>query len=149
MNLSAALHAWLTASPQVTSQLATYNGAPAIFTTHPAPIDAERPYITTDGDAVNNPADTKTSRGRSVWRDIRVFDDATGSTARVNAIAEAVRARLHRQLIPVAGFDTGIAEVTGPAAMDHGLNDDHTVYGRLLTVRLRLEETTSDDDLGS
>lgn len=145
MNLSAALHAWLTASPQVTSQLSTYNGAPAIFTTHPAPIDAERPYITTDGDAVNNPADTKNSRGRSVWRDVRIFDDATGSTARVNAIAEAVRARLHRQQIPVAGHLTVICEVAGPTSLDDGINTDHTVTGRLLTVRLRLEEVPTDD----
>lgn len=144
MNLAAALYSWLAGDPALVALLSTYGGGPAIFTAA-VPGDATRPYLVTDGDAVHAAADTKTSRGRTIWRDIRLIDDATGSTVRVDQIAEAVRARLHRQQIPVAGHLTVICEVAGPTSLDDGIDTDHTVTGRLLTVRLRLEEVPTDD----
>lgn len=115
--------------------LADYRGTPAVFTTDPAPGDARLPYIVTAGHPVNAPFDTKTSRGRSLWRDVRCYAAADGSAALVEQIAERVRALFHRQALVIAGFVWLWAECSGPISAD-----EQDAYARIVTVKLTIEE---------
>ena len=119
----------------LTALLATYNGSPAIFTIDPAPGDAELPYIVTAGAVVQLPFDTKTSRGRDLLRDVRCYAAADGSAVVVEAMAERVRALLHRQPLVISGFDWILSNCTGPIAAD-----ETDAYGRIITVSLLAQE---------
>lgn len=135
MNLTAALYDRLAGDATLTALLATYRGEPAIFTVDPAPPDAALPYIVTAGSVVDNAWDTKTTRGRQVWRDVRCYAPATGSSVTVEAIAERVRALLHRHYLEVDDHVTYLAETAGPIA-----SGDTEAYGRIVTVRLTIGE---------
>ena len=135
MNLTAALYDRLAGDTDLTVLLAQYNGGPAVFTVDPAPGDAVLPYVVSAGFIAATNWDTKTTRGRQVWRDIRCYAPATGSAEPVEAIAERVRELLHRHRLEVDGHVTYVAEASGPLVGD---GDD--VYGRIVSVRLTLQE---------
>ena len=116
--------------------LAVYNGAPAVFTTSPAPGDTDLPYIVTAGDIAQEAFDTKQTCGRTVTRDVHCFTDADGSAVDVEAIAERVRALLHRQAITIDDFTWILAECSGPIAAD-----EQDCYCRIVTVRMVIEES--------
>lgn len=116
--------------------LNTYGGQPAVFTTDPAPGDAELPYIVTAGEVSVAPFDTKLTRGRTITRDIRCYDAADGSAVTVEAIAERARALFHRQELAIAGFNWIWAECSGPIVAD-----ERDAYGRIVTVRMTVEES--------
>jgi hypothetical protein len=130
-----AMHARLANDGTLISLLAAHNGEPAVFTTEPVPGKAEMPYIVTAGEAASRPFDTKTSRGREIWRDVRCYAAASGSAERVEAMAERVYALLHRLPLAVEGFGVLLAECTGPIVADE---DD--AYGRVVTVRMIMIE---------
>ena len=134
--LTAALYALLAGDATLTALLSTYGSAPAIFTTDPAPGDAELPYIVTAGAVSQSPFDTKTTRGRDVVRDVRCYASASGSAIVVEAIAERVRALLHRQELAIDGFSWVWASCSGPIGAD-----EPDAYGRIVSVRLTVEET--------
>lgn len=115
--------------------LATYGGEPAIFTTDPPPGDAELPYIVSAGQVSQAPFDTKLTRGRDLRRDVRCYAAASGSAVEVEAIAERVRALLHREVMVITGFVWILGECLGPFAAD-----ESEAYGRIVTVRLLVEE---------
>lgn len=133
--ITAAIHDVLAGDAALVALLATYGGRPAVFTTDPAPGDANMPYIVTAGDVVQIPWDTKLTRGREVWRDVRCYAAASGSAVTVEAIAERVRALLHRQAITIAGFEWVLAECAGPI-----VSDEQDVYGRVLTAKFTIQE---------
>ena len=133
--LTAAIYDVLSGDATLTAMLGTYQSAPAVFTTDPAPGDAVLPYIVTAGEVVDTPEDTKTTRGRDVWRDVRCYAPATGSAATVEAMAERVRALLHRQALVIEGFVWVYALCTGPIVAD-----EPYAYGRIVTIQLRCEE---------
>lgn len=116
--------------------LAEYNGSPAVFTTDPAPGDATLPYVVTAGEISQVAFDTKTTRGRDARRDVRCYAAANGSAVVVEAIAERVRALLHRQAIVIGGFEWLVSEVTGPIVAD-----ERDVYGRIVSLRLIAQES--------
>ena len=115
--------------------LGTYDGAPAIFTTDPAPGDAELPYIVTAGEVAQVPFDTKTTLGREITRDARCYTEADGSAVTVEAIAERVRFLLHRTSMAISGYQWVLAECTGPQVAD-----EQDSYARIVTVRMVVEE---------
>lgn len=131
-----AIHDLLSGDATLAGLLNTYGGEPAIFTVDPAPGDATLPYIVTAGEVSQAPFDTKTTRGRTILRDVRCYDAADGSAVAVEAIAERVRALLHRQTITVAGYTWLLSECTGPIVAD-----ERDAYGRIVTVRTILEES--------
>ncbi len=133
--LTEAIHDVLADDETLAAMLATYEGDPAVFTTDPAPGDAVLPYIVTAGEVVANPADTKTTLGRELWRDVRCYAEASGSAVTVEAIAERVRALLHRQTLEIDGFVWIWALCTGPIVAD-----EEDAYGRIVTVQMRVEE---------
>lgn len=133
--ISQAFYDVLSADDSLAALLATYGGSPAVFTMDPAPGDAVKPYIVTAGEAVHRPYDTKLTRGRELWRDVRCYADDSGSAAVIEEIAERVRALLHRQIIDVDGFTVWVAECVGPIVAD-----EPGAYGRIITTRIIMME---------
>lgn len=121
------------------AMISTYKGSPAVFTTDPAPGDADLPYIVTAGEVSQAPFDTKTSRGRSLIRDVRCYADGNGSAVVVEAMAERVRALLHRQPLTIAGFDWIVSDCGGPIVADEGVSGVR-VYGRIISLSLIAQE---------
>ena len=134
--ITAAIQDLLAGDGTLEAMLSTYGGEPAVFTVDPAPGDADLPYIVTAGDVSVAPFDTKTTRGRTITRDVRCYASASGSAMTVEAMAERVRALLHRQELTIAGFVWVWAECTGPIAAD-----ERDAYGRIVTVRMTVEES--------
>lgn len=133
--LTQAIYDRLAGDVTLTGLLATYNGSPAIFTTDPAPGDAVLPYIVSAGEVAQAPLDTKTSRGRSVIRDVRCYAEADGSTVVIEAMAERARALLHRQALTIAGFTWLISDCSGPTVAD-----ELDAYGRIISLSLKAQE---------
>lgn len=131
MNVTPAIYALLADDATLASLLATYAGLPAVFTTDPAPGNAELPYIVTAGAVSDVPFDTKDKVGRQIMRDVRCYAAATGSTAVVEAMAERVRELLHRQQVAVDGIGWLMSNCTGPLAAD-----SLKAYGRIVTVTM-------------
>jgi len=119
----------------LSGMLATYEGQPAVFTIDPAPGDASLPYIVSAGDAAHAAWDTKTGLGRRIWRDVRCYAAADGDAMLIEEIAERVRRLLHRRPLAVAGYAGIVAECSGPIKAD-----EQDAYGRIVTIRMMLEE---------
>src|SRR4030042_1125756 len=128
--LTQAIYDRLSTDATLAGLLATYRGGPAIFTTDPAPGDAAMPLIVTAGEATQTPWDTKTTLGRQIYRDVRCYTAADGSSLLVELIAERVRALLHRYDLVIAGYRAIVAEVSGPTVAD-----EQGAYARILGVR--------------
>jgi len=135
MPLTQAIHDRLVNDATLAGLLADYRGSPAVFTTDPAPGDAVLPYIVSAGDPVDMAYDTKLSRGRHVWRDVRCYAAADGSAALIEQIAERVRALFHRQAITISGFVWLWAECSRPVAAD-----EQDAYARIVTAIFTIEE---------
>lgn len=135
MPITQAVHDRMVNDATLAGLLANYRGMPAVFTTDPAPGDATLPYIVTAGAPVDISFDTKTSRGRQVWRDVRCYAAADGSAGLIESIAERVRALFHRQAVTISGFVWLWAECSGPIVAD-----EQDAYGRIVTVRFTIEE---------
>ncbi len=135
MNLTAALYNRLAGDATLAALLTEYRDGPAIFTTDPAPADATLPYLVSAGEVTQRPFDTKTSRGREVWRDVRCYAPPSGSASIVEEIAERVRTLLHRHRLEVDDHETWVAEASGPIAAD-----EENAYARVVTLRLILQE---------
>ena len=133
--ITAAFHSRMANDVTLAALLADYEGTPAVFTTDPAPGDAVLPYIVSAGEAVNAPFDTKTTRGNTLWRDVRCYAAADGSAVEVEAIADRVRALFHRQSFSIPGFAWIWAECSGPIVAD-----EQDAYGRIVTAKLTIEE---------
>ena len=133
--ITEAIYDTLAGDGTLTAMLSTYGGEPAIFTTDPAPGDATLPYIVSAGEVAQSAWDTKTTRGRVALRDVRCYTDATGSAMVVETLAERVRALLHRQPLAISDFECVVADCSGPVVAD-----GQDAYGRIVTVRLTMEE---------
>jgi hypothetical protein len=133
--ITEAIYDVLAGDGTLTAMLAVYGGEPAIFTTDPAPGDAMLPYVVSAGEVAQSPFDTKTTRGRTIVRDLRCYTDVTGSAVLVEAIAERVRALLHRQSFAISDFEWIMADCSGPVAAD-----GQDAYGRIVSIRLTIEE---------
>jgi hypothetical protein len=124
----------MTTDPALAGLLATYGGAPAVFTADPAPGNATLPYLVTAGAVARVPFDTKTTRGLDLRRDVRCYAANDGSAFVVDAIAERVWNLFHRQALTISGFGVWLTECSGPLAAD-----EQQAYGRIVTVRLVME----------
>lgn len=135
--LAKGLYDGLRGESTITADLPAYEGGFSIFNTSPIPPDAPWPMIVfTVAQGWEN-FDTKTTTGHEIFIDIGVFDEASGSTVIIDRLAEAVRDFLHRNLtaLTIAGFNLRIISATGPIS-----NDVEKVYGRMVSLRLVIEE---------
>jgi hypothetical protein len=135
MDLTAAFYDRMAGDWTLAALLALYHGAPAVLTSDPAPGDAALPYIVSAGEIAQRAFDSKTTRGREIWRDVRCYAPVDGDPSTVEAMAERVRALFHRHKLAVDGAQTWVAEAGGPVAADE---DD--AYARIVTIRLVLVE---------
>jgi hypothetical protein len=134
--LTEAIYNRLAGDGTLAVMLSQYQGTPSVFTIDPAPGDAKLPYIVTSGEVTQVPFDTKTTRGRSLIRDVRIYAEADGSVVTIEAMAERVRYLLHRQTLTIAGFAWVISDVSGPIVAD-----EPGKYGRILSLSLIAQET--------
>jgi hypothetical protein len=134
--LTQGIYDYLAGDPTLVGLLASYDGAPAIFTIDPVPGDAVLPYVVSAGDVTDTSFDTKLDRGRRIWRDVRCYATAEGDAMPVEQIAERVRGLLHRHILTVAGYGVLVAECSGPIA-----SNEQDAYGRIVTVKLIMMET--------
>lgn len=133
--IAKAVHLRLSEDATLAAMLGSYGEKPAIFTTDPAPGDAVLPYVVAATVPVQTPFDTKNSRGRTMWLDVRCYAAANGSAAAINAIAERTRALLHRQPLLIDDHIWLWSECSGPVSAD-----ESDAYGRILTLRVTAEE---------
>lgn len=146
MNSTATIFARLAA---VAASLATYNGAPAIFSER-APDDflapeppAERPTLPFLIIAVptrDDPMETFTETGRLILQDVRGYQRDTGSGADLDAVMRAVRDLFHNQpqALSVSGGKCDVCRVNGPMQSP---TSDEAYIGRRVTIRLDLVNT--------
>ncbi len=133
--LTSAIYDRLAGDATLTALLAIYKGLPAIFTTDPAPGDTGLPYVVTAGEVTQAPFDTKTTRGRSLMRDVRCYAKADGSAVVIETIAERVHELLHRQSLPIDGYQWVISNCGGPIVAD-----EKDFYGRIISLSLTAQK---------
>lgn len=127
-------HARIVGISAITSRLASYRGAPAVFTRSPVPSDASFPFVVIRDSLSDDPFDTKTTIGREVVNDIGIYTDANGNPELVEDIAERIRDAVHRNPVTVSGYGSFIAIAIGP--VEAPTDDDDRVYGRIVQARL-------------
>jgi uncharacterized protein DUF3168 len=133
--LTQAIFSTLVADSTLTGMVAAYAGGPAIITADPVPYDVPRPYVVTAQPLHDEPFDGKNvTLGHTIRQDLRVVADATGSSQLIDAIAERIRALLHRQSLTVTGYTMIVADVSGPVAAP----SDPRIMMLVLTVRFVL-----------
>lgn len=138
MNISQAVYSLLAADTTLTALLATYGGAPAIFTSRPVPPDALRPYVVAAGNVSAVPFDTLDKRGREITRDVFAFANETGSAAAIEAIADALYNALDNASLALAGGHVVRCHVVaGPAEAP----TDSSLVGRYVTIRIVARKT--------
>lgn len=133
MNLTSAIYAKLAGDPILTAMLATFEGAPAIFTNWPVPPNAARPYVLSAGDTSVAPFDElSATMGTDVLRDVAAIFDNTGSALAAEAAQRQIRAALHQQPLSIPG---GLHLMT--VAINAGVfPTDTTLIGRFVTFRI-------------
>jgi hypothetical protein len=130
MNLTAAIHARLSADSAIQSMIAEYQGEPAIFTSWRVPPDAARPYIVTAGNLSDVDDDAEGVEMRVITRDIGCYADDTGSAQLIELLAEAVRASLHGSSFIVGDKRVLVCRCSGPIIAP----TDHLIVGRIVTA---------------
>lgn len=142
MNLKAPIRAAIVANAGITASLATYLGAPAVFTKRPVPEDAGYPCIVIESDPIRD-EDGLTSLRPVVLADVVVYgtNDPQGSEYRaVENIGYALRTLFHRQRwsLTVSGATVIDVTVAGPFQAP---TDDEKKVARGVTLQVRLKET--------
>lgn len=136
MSITQAVYDRLAKDAALASILASFEGEPAIFTYEPVPGDAPLPYVLAAGDVMGRvrvPESTKLTYGARMTRDIRVFAEASGSMAQIEAIAERVWELFEKAELFVPGWTQVLASradrpVIGPR--------DERVYMLIVTVTI-------------
>lgn len=130
-----ALYDRLRTTPAVSSLLALYAGAPAVFVS-PVPEDAILPALVISPPVDESREDTKVTRGTSTTRDILVLINNKGSSLSLDALAEAVKAAVHRQPLSWTGRQGWRCVVV----RDSEQPTDDTMLGRAITVVITAQE---------
>lgn len=134
--VTAAVQTKLAGDPTLIGMLASYQGAPAIFTAAPIPQDAPFPCVVTAGNLADLADDTLDRLGRDIRRDVAVYFPWSGSSLAVEAAAERIRAVFHKQPLAVAGFHHVMTLASGPVTAP--VEGDEV--GRVVSLRILLQE---------
>lgn len=140
MNSTATIFARLAG---VASSLATYNGAPAIFSERAPDSFLEQdpkpslPFIIIAAATRDEPLETFTEVGRAVVQDIRGYQRDAGSGADLDAVMRSVRDLFHNRPgeLTVTGGKCDVCRVNGPMQSP---TSDEAYIGRRVTIRLDL-----------
>lgn len=126
--------------------LAEYDNRPAIFTAQP-PDDAVLPYI--EVSIVSSPPfDSKEKKGVEDVRDVHCYADLSGDSTLVDLIAQTVREIFHKRTLTSSGesaypgADQTLDDRSVYVSTVLGVTptDDEESYGRVVTVRLFVQE---------
>lgn len=141
VDLSQPLYAALTGISDGITGLATYQGAPAVFTRRPVPIDCGFPLIITAGDVTHGDEDFIADEMASIVRDISVYGSKHADYRAVESIALDVRDLFHRnrESLIVSGWHVVDIRCRGPVPT--GDDDDQTI-GRVVTLQVRLTKAS-------
>ena len=138
MNSTATIFARLAG---VASSLATYNGAPAIFSER-APDDfldtpPTKPFLIIAVPTRDEPMETFTEVGRLIQQDVRGYQRDNGSGADLDTLMRAVRDLFHNRPseLTVTGGKCDVCRVNGPMQSP---TSDEAYIGRRVTIRLDL-----------
>lgn len=138
MNSTATIFARLAG---VASSLATYNGAPAIFSER-APDDfldtpPTKPFLIIAVPTRDEPMETFTEVGRLIQQDVRGYQRDTGSGADLESVMRSVRDLFHNRPgeLTVTGGKCDVCRVNGPMQSP---TSDEAYIGRRVTIRLDL-----------
>lgn len=141
MNSTATIFARLAG---VATSLATYNGAPAIFSER-APDDfldnpPAKPFLIIAVPTRDEPMETFTEVGRLIQQDVRGYQRDTGSGADLDSVMRAVRDLFHNRPgeLTVTGGKCDVCRVNGPIQSP---TSDEAYIGRRVTIRLDLVQT--------
>jgi hypothetical protein len=151
-NLTTAIVQMIREDPVLSELLTDYHGVPAVFTFAPYPEDATKPLIITEGNVREVMRDSKTTIGREITRDIRIYDNETADPTTIEWIAQRVIDLFHKRE-QVLQYYLNYAEqleayyvvkcwVDGPRATAHVV--DEYVQGRIVTLTIwitRKQET--------
>lgn len=135
-DLLSTLYSKLAASTSLTDYLSTYRGNPAIFTGGLAPRDADLPYVHI-GMVVDEPHDTKTTRGREIITDVQIWFPDNGSVLDAHAAAETIRDLLHRGTFSISNYTFILSSTTITQ-----LGPDDDAIGLNVELRLLMEKTS-------
>jgi hypothetical protein len=140
----------LLALPQVTTNIATFYGEPAIFTRSPVPPAASGRFIVIRDSHIDEPFETKTpsnppadyvaTMGREVHHDIGIYQDQTGDSSDLEDLALYIRKAFNRYPLSISGYGTLIARTSGPIEAPASEEQNEEVDGRLITVILTVIE---------
>lgn len=138
MNSTATIFARLAG---VSASLATYNGAPAIFSER-APDDfldtpPTKPFLIIAVPTRDEPMETFTETGRLIQQDVRGYQKDTGSGAELDAVMRTVRDLFHNRPgeLTVTGGKCDVCRVNGPMQSP---TSDEAYIGRRVSIRLDL-----------
>lgn len=138
MNSTATIFARLTAAA---SSLATYNGAPAIFSER-APDDfldtpPAKPFLIIAVPTRDEPMETFTETGRVILQDVRGYQRDNGSGTALDTVMRSVRDLFHNRPgeLTVTGGKCDVCRVNGPTQSP---TSDEAYIGRRVTIRLDL-----------
>ncbi|MNH96428.1 hypothetical protein D3C73_490950 [compost metagenome] len=125
----------------VASSLATYNGAPAIFSER-APDDfldtpPTKPFLIIAVPTRDEPMETFTETGRLTLQDVRGYQRDSGSSSELDTLMRAVRDLFHNQpqALSVSGGKCDVCRVNGPMQSP---TTDPSLIGRRVSIRLDL-----------
>lgn len=137
VDLSQPLYAALTGVSDGITGLATYHGAPAVFTRRPVPIDCAFPLIITAGDVTHGDEDFIDAEMASIVRDIAVYGNKHNDYRTVETIALDVRDLFHRkrESLIVSGWNVVDIRCKGPVPT---ADDDDQTVGRVVSLQVRL-----------
>jgi hypothetical protein len=140
-NLKAPIRTAILAATAITDELATYKGAPAVFTRRPIPDDATYPCIVIETD-LSRDEDALVALRPVVMADICVYgtNDPQGAEYRaVENIGYALRNLFHRKRWSIVPTDAAVIDVVarGPSAAP---TDDEKTVGRVVTLQVRLRD---------
>ena len=119
----------------LTDMLSTYNGIPAIFSMPFAPKNATRPYILSSGIVTSSDDSGLKFNGSVDVKDIRIYDDATGSESRIEDISNIVWELFHRKDLTVENRNTVNVFVSRPLAIN---STEDEYYGRVISLSITI-----------
>jgi len=129
IGLRGAIFQKLIANGNITSNVSEYLNYPAIFTVEPIPTDVNLPYIIVS-QVSEVPNDTKTSDGRELLVDIRIYTQRNGNLNVLESLTEEVYQEFHNEIVVVDNFQNYLLRV-----VDIVNSDEEEAYGRIVSIR--------------
>jgi hypothetical protein len=142
VDLAVPLRTALIGNTGITSKLATYQSAPAVFTRRPVPAGVAYPVIVISPDVAPSDQDGINDFRPVIVRDIAIYgeNDTAAKYRTVEELGYLVKALFHRnrRAITVTGYSVTDIIARGPMPAPV---DDEARVGRVVELTIRLRKT--------